>query len=105
MVGPCSIHNHDEALEYAQRLKAEADARRAELFIVMRAYFEKPRTTVGWKGYINDPHLDGSFAINEGLERALRPFVCLGPRFDRGYRMRPTIFTAQGQYCLTVPSQ
>ena len=72
VVGPCSIHDHDEALEYAHRLKAEADTHRAELFVVMRAYFEKPRTTVGWKGYINDPHLDGSFAINEGLERARR---------------------------------
>ncbi len=72
VVGPCSIHDHDQALEYAHRLKAEADAFAAELFVVMRAYFEKPRTTVGWKGYINDPHLDGSFAINEGLERARR---------------------------------
>jgi 3-deoxy-7-phosphoheptulonate synthase len=70
VVGPCSIHDHDQALEYAQRLKAEADALAQELIIVMRVYFEKPRTTVGWKGYINDPHLDGSFAINEGLERA-----------------------------------
>ncbi|GAB2734302.1 3-deoxy-7-phosphoheptulonate synthase [Melaminivora jejuensis] len=70
VVGPCSIHDRDEALEYARRLKAEADALAGELLIVMRVYFEKPRTTVGWKGYINDPHLDGSFAINEGLERA-----------------------------------
>jgi 3-deoxy-7-phosphoheptulonate synthase len=54
------------------RLKASADELRDDLLIVMRAYFEKPRTTVGWKGYINDPHLDGSFAINEGLERARR---------------------------------
>ncbi|AVP58937.1 3-deoxy-7-phosphoheptulonate synthase [Pulveribacter suum] len=70
VVGPCSIHDHDEALQYARQLKAEADALAGELLIVMRVYFEKPRTTVGWKGYINDPHLDGSFAINEGLERA-----------------------------------
>jgi 3-deoxy-7-phosphoheptulonate synthase len=55
-----------------RRLKALADELRDDLFVVMRAYFEKPRTTVGWKGYINDPHLDGSFAINEGLERARR---------------------------------
>jgi 3-deoxy-7-phosphoheptulonate synthase len=66
VVGPCSIHDHDQALEYAHGLKAIADELRDDLFIVMRAYFEKPRTTVGWKGYINDPHLDGSFAINEG---------------------------------------
>ncbi len=72
VVGPCSIHDHEQALDYGHRLKAVADELRGELLIVMRAYFEKPRTTVGWKGYINDPHLDGSFAINEGLERARR---------------------------------
>lgn len=72
IVGPCSIHDHDQAMEYARLLKAEADAHTADLLIVMRVYFEKPRTTVGWKGYINDPHLDGSFAINEGLEMARR---------------------------------
>ena len=72
VVGPCSIHDHDQAIEYGKRLKAVADELRGDLLIVMRTYFEKPRTTVGWKGYINDPHLDGSFAINEGLERARR---------------------------------
>ena len=72
VVGPCSIHDHDQALEYGHQLKAVADALQDDLLIVMRTYFEKPRTTVGWKGYINDPHLDGSFAINEGLERARR---------------------------------
>jgi len=72
VVGPCSIHDHDQAIEYGHLLKAQADALGGELLIVMRAYFEKPRTTVGWKGYINDPHLDGSFAINEGLERTRR---------------------------------
>ncbi|MEW6703804.1 MAG: 3-deoxy-7-phosphoheptulonate synthase [Pseudomonadota bacterium] len=70
VVGPCSIHDHDEALEYARLLKRAADALRGELLVVMRVYFEKPRTTVGWKGYINDPQLDGSFRINEGLRRA-----------------------------------
>ena len=70
VVGPCSIHDHAQAMEYAARLKPLADELRGELVTVMRVYFEKPRTTVGWKGYINDPHLDGSFAINEGLERA-----------------------------------
>jgi len=70
VVGPCSIHDHDQALEYAQMLKRAADALQNELFVVMRVYFEKPRTTVGWKGYINDPRLDGSFRINEGLRRA-----------------------------------
>ena len=72
VVGPCSIHNHAQAIEYARQLKAQADALSADLLVVMRVYFEKPRTTVGWKGYINDPHLDGTFAINEGLEMARR---------------------------------
>jgi 3-deoxy-7-phosphoheptulonate synthase len=70
VVGPCSIHDHDQALDYARRLKVAADSLRDDLMIVMRVYFEKPRTTVGWKGYINDPRLDGSFRINEGLRRA-----------------------------------
>jgi 3-deoxy-7-phosphoheptulonate synthase len=72
VVGPCSIHDHDQALEYAALLKAVAERTGDALMVVMRSYFEKPRTTIGWKGYINDPHLDGSFAINEGLERARR---------------------------------
>ena len=72
VVGPCSIHDHDQAIEYATRLKSAADRLGDDLCIVMRTYFEKPRTALGWKGYINDPHLDGSFAINEGLERARR---------------------------------
>jgi 3-deoxy-7-phosphoheptulonate synthase len=70
VVGPCSIHDHDQAMDYARRLKVAADALKKDLMIVMRVYFEKPRTTVGWKGYINDPRLDGSFRINEGLRRA-----------------------------------
>ncbi|MEM5384479.1 3-deoxy-7-phosphoheptulonate synthase [Paraburkholderia phymatum] len=70
VVGPCSIHDHGQAMEYAHKLKTAADALRDDLLIVMRVYFEKPRTTVGWKGYINDPRLDGSFRINEGLRRA-----------------------------------
>ena len=70
VVGPCSIHDHEQAMDYAWQLKEHADALKADLLVVMRVYFEKPRTTVGWKGYINDPHLDGSFAINEGLEMA-----------------------------------
>ena len=70
VVGPCSIHDHAQAMDYARQLKVQAEALKDDLLIVMRVYFEKPRTTVGWKGYINDPHLDGSFAINQGLEMA-----------------------------------
>ena len=67
IVGPCSIHDTKAALEYAQRLKREKDRLAEDLLIVMRVYFEKPRTTVGWKGLINDPYLDNSFQINDGL--------------------------------------
>jgi 3-deoxy-7-phosphoheptulonate synthase len=70
VIGPCSIHDPQAALEYARRLKAERDRLRDDLEIVMRVYFEKPRTTVGWKGLINDPDLDGSFRINHGLRVA-----------------------------------
>ena len=72
VIGPCSIHDYDAAMEYARRLKGEADRLKNDLLVVMRVYFEKPRTTVGWKGLINDPHLDGSFAINEGVRLARR---------------------------------
>ena len=67
VVGPCSIHDVDAAREYATRLRPLTERYRKQLLIVMRVYFEKPRTTVGWKGLLNDPFLDGSFAINEGL--------------------------------------
>jgi 3-deoxy-7-phosphoheptulonate synthase len=70
IVGPCSIHDRAAAMEYAARLQAAARRHAADLLVVMRVYFEKPRTTVGWKGFINDPRLDGSFAINEGLRQA-----------------------------------
>ena len=70
VVGPCSIHDHGQAMDYARLLLAQADALKDDLLIVMRVYFEKPRTTVGWKGYINDPLMNGSFAINDGLEMA-----------------------------------
>jgi 3-deoxy-7-phosphoheptulonate synthase len=70
IIGPCSIHDPFAAVEYARRLKAERDRFAGELEIVMRVYFEKPRTTVGWKGLINDPYLDESYRINEGLRIA-----------------------------------
>ena len=67
VVGPCSIHDPTAAMDYARRLKNLADELADTLYIVMRVYFEKPRTTVGWKGLVNDPHLDDSFKIEEGL--------------------------------------
>ena len=70
VVGPCSIHDPDAALDYANRLKQLHQDLADDLLIVMRTYFEKPRTTVGWKGLINDPNLDGSFDINHGLRVA-----------------------------------
>ncbi|MEC9487046.1 MAG: 3-deoxy-7-phosphoheptulonate synthase [Prosthecochloris sp.] len=75
IVGPCSIHDPAAAMEYAHRLKALRDELSEELCIIMRVYFEKPRTTIGWKGFINDPHLDGSFDIEHGLYHARKLLV------------------------------
>jgi 3-deoxy-7-phosphoheptulonate synthase len=72
VVGPCSVHDVEATVEYAERLAAEADVLKAELCVAMRVYFEKPRTTTGWKGLINDPHLNGSFDVNAGLRTARR---------------------------------
>ncbi len=77
VVGPCSIHDPAAGIEYANRLRQLADQLAPDLFVVMRVYFEKPRTTVGWKGLVNDPHLDGSFAVNDGLRLARRLLVDL----------------------------
>ncbi len=70
VVGPCSVHDPEATLDYARRLSAQAGAYRSELCVAMRVYFEKPRTTTGWKGLINDPHLDGSGDVNHGLHLA-----------------------------------
>jgi len=70
VVGPCSIHDPVAGLDYAQRLKALADAVGETLYLVMRVYFEKPRTTTGWKGYINDPDMDDSFRVDQGMHKA-----------------------------------
>ncbi len=70
VVGPCSIHDPEAALEYAQRLRRLADEVRQTFVVVMRVYFEKPRTSVGWKGFINDPRMDDSFRVEEGIVRA-----------------------------------
>ena len=70
VVGPCSIHDPAAAIDYAQRLKRLADEVSDTLYVVMRVYFEKPRTTTGWKGLINDPRMNDSFHIEEGLQKA-----------------------------------
>ena len=75
IIGPCSIHDPAAAIEYARKLKAERDKHAGELEIVMRVYFEKPRTTVGWKGLINDPYLDETYRIHEGLRIARQLLV------------------------------
>src|ERR1700759_4054761 len=70
VVGPCSVHDPKAALDSPNRLAAQARELQEDILVVMRVYFEKPRTTVGWKGLINDPHLDGSFDMETGLRRA-----------------------------------
>src|SRR6476659_8299373 len=72
VVGPCSVHDPEATVEYARLLSEQASKLSEDLCIVMRVYFEKPRTTTGWKGLINDPHLDGSGDVNEGLRMARR---------------------------------
>ena len=78
IVGPCSIHNEEAALDYARRLVDLSKKLSDRLFIVMRVYFEKPRTTIGWKGYIYDPHLDGTLDIETGLHRARALLLRIG---------------------------
>src|ERR1700704_2266903 len=75
IVGPCSIHDPDAGLEYGHRLRALAQEVADTVLIVMRVYFEKPRTSVGWKGFVNDPRMDDSFRIAEGMQRARRFLV------------------------------
>ena len=72
VVGPCSVHDVEASREYAERLSAQVERLAGELCVAMRVYFEKPRTTIGWKGLINDPHLDGSGDVNTGLRVARR---------------------------------
>jgi len=78
VVGPCSIHDEEAAVEYATRLAAVADRTDDALVVVMRTYFEKPRTTVGWKGLLNDPHLDGTCDVATGIERARHVLLAVG---------------------------
>ena len=85
VIGPCSIHDVDAAMEYANRLVHQHERLADALEIIMRVYFEKPRTTVGWKGLINDPRLDGSFDINLGLQKARRLLLDINElAFPRG---------------------
>lgn len=77
VVGPCSIHDTKAAMEYAQKLKALAEKVKDRFLLIMRVYFEKPRTTVGWKGLINDPRMDDSFHIEEGLKVARKLLIDL----------------------------
>lgn len=91
VIGPCSIHDPSAALDYANRLVKEAEKHKGELHIVMRAYLEKPRTTVGWKGLINDPEIDGSFQINKGLRIARKLFVDLTEKLPIAGEMLDTI--------------
>ena len=95
VVGPCSIHDHAQAMEYAHALKVQADALQDDLLVVMRVYFEKPRTTVGWKGLIMDPDLDGTCNIPDGLRlarRILRDVIDLGP-IPAGIRLDDVLIT------------
>ena len=92
VVGPCSVHNIEEAMDYGRALKKVADAVKSRILIVMRVYFEKPRTTVGWKGLINDPYLDGTCRVNEGLRLARRLLLGLNSiGLPCGYEVLDTI--------------
>lgn len=92
IVGPCSIHNVDEAYTYARQLKNLADEVKDKILIVMRVYFEKPRTTIGWKGLINDPNLDNSFQVNKGLAMARKLLVDINELgLPCGYEVLDTI--------------
>ncbi|SCV17180.1 probable Phospho-2-dehydro-3-deoxyheptonate aldolase, tyrosine-inhibited [Nakaseomyces glabratus] len=106
IVGPCSVHDLDAAQEYAQRLKKLSDELQKDLCIVMRAYLEKPRTTVGWKGLINDPDVNNTFNINKGLQSARQLFVNLtNTGVPIGSEMLDTISHSTSQTCSpSVPS-
>ncbi|CCE78843.1 Piso0_000875 [Millerozyma farinosa CBS 7064] len=91
VIGPCSIHDPEAAVDYANRLQKAAEKHSGELLIVMRAYLEKPRTTVGWKGLINDPDIDGSFHINKGLRISRNLFIRLTEKLPIAGEMLDTI--------------
>ena len=92
VIGPCSIHNIDEALEYGKKLQTLAEKVQDKILIIMRVYFEKPRTTIGWKGLINDPLLDGSYRVNYGLFLARQLLLDLNRlKIPCGYEILDTI--------------
>ena len=105
VVGPCSIHDIQAAHEYAQKLKHLADELQDTLCLVMRVYFEKPRTTIGWKGLINDPYMDDSFRIEKGLYQAreFRNRSCLPGRLQpKGTEGSPGLKNFSGILCLAL---
>ena len=92
IVGPCSIHNVDEAFEYAEKLRLLAEKVKDKIFIVMRVYFEKPRTTVGWKGLINDPYLNNTYRVSDGLTLARQLLLAINRiGLPCGYEVLDTI--------------
>ena len=92
IVGPCSIHDTKSAFQYATMLKQIADQFKDKLFIVMRTYFEKPRTTIGWKGMINDPHLNNTYKVNDGLHMARQLLLEINKlRLPCGYEILDSI--------------
>lgn len=91
VIGPCSIHDPKAALDYCERLYKASEKHKGELLIVMRAYLEKPRTTIGWKGLINDPDIDGTFHINKGLRVSRKLFVDLTSKLPIAGEMLDTI--------------
>ncbi|ODQ68439.1 synthase [Nadsonia fulvescens var. elongata DSM 6958] len=102
VVGPCSIHDPAAALDYCSKLKALSEKLSGDLHIVMRAYLEKPRTTVGWKGLINDPEIDGSFQINKGLRISRELFIKLTEQLPIAGEMLDTISPQFLSDCFSV---
>ena len=94
VTGPCSIHDPSAAIDYARHLAPLVERHKGELIVLMRVYFEKPRTTVGWKGLINDPNLDGSFDINSGLRIARKLLSDIGARCRSGNGISGSIITS-----------
>jgi len=97
IVGPCSVHDTDAAIDYATRLASIQEQYKDQLFIVMRTYFEKPRTVVGWKGLITDPNLDGSYALEAGLNKARKLLL------DLIHKLPPDATPSMAFRCVNPP--